>query len=285
MTTPAPQTLTVTASDQHRFNATWYPTSEPDAPIVIFMSALGTPGKVYRHLGKELVQHGVQVCTPDWRGIDSSSVRAGRASDFGYRHLVEVDLPALIASVRQVCPNAPIWLGGHSLGGQVALLGATALADPIAGVLLIACGSVDIACYRGRARWGVRTLAALSGILGPLLGYFPGTQLGFGGREAAGVMRDWSHVAHTGRYQLAGSSIDYEGRMPMIQLPVLALSFAADQWAPEPAMKALLSKASKAPVTHWHWHAEQTNGLALDHYTWIKQPALLAPAVAQFIKA
>ena len=75
------QTLTVTTADQHRFNATLYPTAEPDAPVLLFMSALGTPAKVYRHLGKEMVQHGIQVCTPDWRGIDSSSIRAGRSHD------------------------------------------------------------------------------------------------------------------------------------------------------------------------------------------------------------
>jgi predicted alpha/beta hydrolase len=125
------QTLTVTTTDQHRFNATLYPTAEPDAPVLLFMSALGTPAKVYRHLGKEMVKHGIQVCTPDWRGIDSSSIRAGRSHDFGYRHLLELDIPALIAAIQQRLPQAPIWLGGHSLGGQMAL--ASAAGNPAAG--------------------------------------------------------------------------------------------------------------------------------------------------------
>lgn len=78
-------------------------------------------------------------------------VRAGRTSDFGYRHLVELDIPALIAAA------------GNS--------------EHIAGVVLIASGSVHLPCYHGKLRWGVRVLTTLSGIVGPVLGYFPGARL------------------------------------------------------------------------------------------------------------
>jgi predicted alpha/beta hydrolase len=238
------QTLTVTTADQHRFNATLYPTAEPDAPVLLFMSALGTPAKVYRHLGKEMVQHGIQVCTPDWRGIDSSSIRAGRSHDFGYRHLLELDIPALIAVIRQRLPQAPIWLGGHSLGGQMALASAAGNPAAVSGVVLIASGSVHLPCYQGKLRWGVRILATLSSLTGPVLGYFPGARMGFGGREAAGLMRDWSHVARTGEYRPAGSQLDYERLLQTLDMPVLAITFVADKWAPAAATQALLRKVS-----------------------------------------
>jgi predicted alpha/beta hydrolase len=276
-------TLTITGADQHRFNATLYPTDDCHAPILLFLSALGTPSRVYGRLGREMTQHGVQVCTPDWRGIGSSSIRAGRASDFGYRHLVELDLAALIETVHQGFPEAPIWLGGHSLGGQLALLGAAVSPDRIAGVVMIASGSVHLPCYSGKLRWGVRTLTYLSRIAGPVLGYFPGSRIGFGGREAAGLMRDWSHVALTGEYRPLGSDIDYENSMRSIKLPILAITFAADAWSPALAAKTLLNKLSANSPVHWHWSKSDTAGIAVDHYSWIKQPALVAPAVAQFI--
>ena len=278
------QTLTVTTADQHRFNATLYPTAEPDAPVLLFMSALGTPAKVYRHLGKEMVQHGLQVCTPDWRGIDSSSIRAGRSHDFGYRHLLELDIPALIAVIRQRLPQAPIWLGGHSLGGQMALAGAAGNPAPVSGVVLIASGSVHLPCYQGKLRWGVRILATLSSMTGPVLGYFPGARMGFGGREAAGLMRDWSHVARTGEYRPAGSQLDYERLLQTLDMPVLAITFVADKWAPAAATHALLRKVSKRKPAHWHWSASETEGIAVDHYSWIKRPSLVAPAVSKFIR-
>lgn len=278
------QTLTITAADQHRFNASLYPTNEPAAPVLIFLSALGTPARVYGRLGREMVQHGVQVCAPDWRGIGSSSIRAGRFSDFGYRHLIELDLAALIETVSQRFPEAPIWLGGHSLGGQLALLGAAANPGPVAGVALVASGSVHWPCYAGKLRLAVRSLVVLSRLASPVLGYFPGARVGFGGREAAGVMRDWSHLVVTGKYRPTGSDIDYEHALRLLKLPVLALTFAGDAWSPEQAANTLLSKLPAKSSVHWHWRDSDTAGLAVDHYSWIKQPALVAPALARFIR-
>ena len=279
-----PHSIIITASDQHRFNATVYPMDDSSKPVLIFLSALGTPAKVYRHFGREMSAQGVQVCTPDWRGIESSSVRAGRSSDFGYRHLLEIDLPALIKAVRKALPHAPIWLGGHSLGGQMALLGAASDSQGITGVVLVASGSVELRCYRGKLRWGVLFLASISGIACQLFGYFPGSRVGFGGREAAGLMRDWSHVAWTGEYRPVGSELDYEHLLRSLHVPVLAITFAADLWAPLPAAKALLDKIPIRSATHWNWSASDTAGVAIDHYSWLKQPALVAPALAKHIQ-
>jgi hypothetical protein len=61
------------------------------------------------------------------------------------------------------------------------------------------------------------------------------------------------------------------------------LTFAGDSWSPAPAAKALLDKLPPQSVLHRHWSAADTAGVSLDHYSWLKQPALVAPAVAQFI--
>ena len=278
-----PQTLTITTTDGHRFDATLYPVDDPRAPVLIFLSALGTPARVYARLGREMIAHGVQLCAPDWRGIGSSSVRAGRTSDFGYRHLIEFDLAALIEAVRQRRPQAPIWLGGHSLGGQMALLRAAAEPQGIAGVVMIAAGSVHLPAYSWKLRFGVGSLALLSSLVGPVLGYFPGGRVGFGGREAAGLMRDWSRVAITGHYRPDGSAINYESALRSLTLPVLALTFTADHWSPAPTAQALLRKLPADTGVHWHWDPAQTKGIAVDHYLWLKQPDLVAPAVAQHI--
>jgi len=279
-----PQTLKVASSDQHRFEATLYPADDASAPVLIFLSALGTPARVYGRFAREMVKHGVQVCAPDWRGIGSSSIRAGRSSDFGYRHLIELDLASLITAVRQRMPAAPIWLGGHSLGGQLALLSAAANPGGISGVALIASGSVHLPCYSWKLRLGVGSLVVLSSLARPLLGYFPGGRVGFGGREAAGLMRDWSRVAISGQYRPDGSAIDYENALRSLKLPVLALTFAADAWSPKLAARSLLNKLPPSASVHWHLDKSQTAGVAVDHYAWIKQPALVAPAVARQIR-
>jgi hypothetical protein len=45
--------------------------------------------------------------------------------------------------------------------------------EPISGVVLIASGSIHLPSYQGKLRWSVRTLATVSSITGPILGYFP----------------------------------------------------------------------------------------------------------------
>ena len=278
------QTLKISSSDGHRFDATLYPTDDPGAPVLLFQAALGTPARVYGRLGREMVKHGVQLCAPDWRGIGSSSVQASRASDFGYRHLIELDLPALIEAVRQRLPQAPIWLGGHSLGGQLSLLRAAAHPEGIAGVALIASGSVHLPCFSSKLKLAIRSLVMMSRVLCPLLGYFPGSRVRFGGREAAGLMHDWSHLAMTGNYRIKGSKIDYEKALHSLQPPVLALTFSGDHWSPELSAKALLGKLPPKTTLHWHWTPADTEGQTVDHYSWIKQPQLVAPAVAQHIR-
>ncbi len=277
------QKLTLTTADDHRFEAAYFPTDDPLAPILLFLSALGTPARVYGRFGREMVLNGVQVCTPDWRGIASSSVRAGRRSDFGYRHLLEFDLTSLIEAVRQRFPNSPLWLGGHSLGGQLALLKAAAIPQGISGVVLVASGSVHLAAYQGKLHAAIRCLAYLSGWVGAAIGYFPGARVGFGGREAAGLMRDWSEVARTGQYRPAESKINYEQCLRSLEIPVLALTFEADAWSPASAAQALLKKLSAQSPLHWHWATADTGGTPVDHYSWLKQPSLVAPALAQFM--
>ena len=279
-----PEKLTITSSDQHRFGATLHPTDDPRAPLLVFLSAMGAPSRVYGRLARELVRHGVQVCTPDWRGVDSSSMRASRSCDYGYLHLVEHDLPAVIATLRERFPETPVWLGGHSLGGQLSLLGAAANPAGVAGIVLVASGSVHLPCYSRKYRLHVRSLVLMSRIASAALGYFPGGRIGFAGREASGVMRDWSHVALTGEYRLRGSAFNYEQALRKLKIPVLALNFRSDLWSPISATRALLSKLPGSSPVHWHWGKAEAGGVEFDHFSWTKQPALIATAVARHIR-
>jgi predicted alpha/beta hydrolase len=123
----------------------------------------------------------------------------------------------------------------------------------------------------------------MSRIASALLGHFPGERLGFAGQEASGVMRDWSHVAHTGEFSPRGSDINYELAMRNLEVPVVALGFKADPWSPIKATAALLAKLPRSSAVQWHWGKAETGGLDFDHFSWTKQPALVAKAVAQHI--
>jgi predicted alpha/beta hydrolase len=275
-------TLSISASDQHQFSAELYSPANEHVPILIFYPALGTPAKIYRNIAEEFVAHGIAVCTPDWRGIGTSSIRASRRSNFGYRHLVEIDAPALIAEIQTRFPNAPIWVGGHSLGGQLSSL--IAASTPVVrGFLPIASGSVYLPCFSPRVQRQVHLIGFLNRIAGPLLGYFPGNRIGFGGREASGLMRDWYQVARSGRYQPAGSEKDYEAALTQLRIPALGVNFQHDNMATASAAEYLLGKLKSCKTERWNWTAAETEGIELDHYSWLKHPKVVVPRIAAWI--
>lgn len=279
-----PETLVLHGADGHRYGASLHRAADAQAPVLVFWSALGTPARFYARFAAALAAGGVHVVTADWRGIGSSSLRAGRGVDFGYRELVEFDTSLLVDQVRERFPQAPIWLGGHSLGGQLSALTATRRRDEVAGLVLIASGTSFRHCYRGGARIGVDFIAALAEGVTGLVGYFPGRQLGFGGREARTLMKDWARVARSGRYQLHHAADDYEAALATLQQPVLALSFAADTWAPAAAADHLLAKMPQARPTRWRWSTADSGGQALDHFSWARAPERVAPRVAAWLR-
>ena len=281
----ATEILSITADDGHRFEAGLFRSAEPGAPVLVFLPALGTPARVYRGFAAAMAAEGVQVCVPDWRGMGSSSVRASRRHDHGYRELVEVDVPALLTRLETLLPGAALWVGGHSLGGQLSTLVAAREPQRVHGLLPVASGSVYLGCYAPRLRHGIRMLGLLSGVTGAVLGHFPGQRIGFGGREARGVMKDWLHVARTGRYEPAGSRFNYEAALGRLALPVLALNFKADSWAPEAAARYLLDKLPGCAREQWTWGDADTGGQHLDHFSWTKKPQLLAPRLAAWLRA
>lgn len=283
MDATVPETLTLSATDGHAFGATVFPAPEAAAPVLLFFPALGTPSRFYGRFATALAARGITVCTPDWRGMGSSSVRASRSQDFGYRELVEVDAPAVVAALSARHPAAPLFIGGHSLGGQIAALVAARQRQQAAGLVCVASGTVHLPCYPLRLRAGIHALGTLVHATRSLVGHFPGRRLGFGGREAHGVMRDWLHTARHGDYRPQGSKLDYEALLRAFDRPALALCFGGDTWAPAAISRLLLSKMPGAATELWHWGQRECGGHHLDHFSWARQPDLVVPALAGWL--
>lgn len=286
MTDPAPPavtTLDVQATDGHRFALRLIRAASADAPTLLFMPAMGTRARFYDAFGIALAQAGVSFACADWRGIDSSSQRASRSTDFSYRHLLEDDFPAAVQALREHLPRRAPWIGGHSLGGQLSACYAARLPDTVAGLVLIASGNVYYRGWSGLSALRILGLTQAARVISGVLGHFPGRRLGFGGQEARGVIRDWSRMALDGRYRVPGSSFDYEAGLARLNKPVLALGFSGDTLAPARATEFLVSKLQQAVRTAWRWTAQDTGGQALDHFSWARHPHLVAPRVAAWL--
>ncbi len=282
---PREDVLRIDAGDGTTFDLTVYP---PDgvagAPVVVLGPAMGVRASYYAPLAEALRDAGTVAVTMDLRGLGTSSVRAGRASDFGYREIVERDFPAAVAALRQRFPEAPFFCLGHSLGGQLACLYAATEPRALAGLVLVASCSVHHRRWPFPASAAVLLFQQVAHLSARLLGHFPGRRFGFGGREARRLMRDWSHQGRTGRYEPAGSRHEYEALLGRLDLPVLSLVFTDDPYCPRGAAEGLLEKMPAARTRFLHLSPRELGVSEIGHFAWVKQPRLVVPRIVEWIQ-
>ncbi len=251
---------------------------------IVLMPALGVAARYYEPLMKHFAAQGVDAAALDLQGQGASSVRASRPahSNYGYRELLHEDWPAAIAAARQVLtPEAPLFLMGHSLGGQLSSLYlGQQPTPPVAGLVLCASGTVYYKAWGTTPLACVRLLALtqLAALISQVLGHFPGDKLRFGGRSAQRLICDWAAQARTGRYSVRGSPLDWEGGMRGVTLPVLCLTLDSDTLAPASAADHLVGKLPQAALTRL-----RLPGPGLNHFTWVKQPGVVAPSILGWV--
>lgn len=241
---------------------------------LLWLPALGIAARHYVPFAEALAARGVAVFVHEWRGNGSSSLRAARHCDWGYRELLELDIPASRAAIEAELPGLARAIGGHSLGGQLACC-QLALAPSTAGEAWLAGSGAP---YWRAFPYPHRLWLPLAYRFLPWLaerkGYLPGRAIGFGGNEARGLIRDWARTAISGRYAAEGVATDIEAAFTGVRARLRAAVFAADWLAPESSARFLLSKMpGEAEITVFD---AGRLGAPADHYAWMKHPEAVA---------
>ena len=259
----------------------------PDAPpraALFWLPALGVGLAPNALFATALAQAGVAVAVHEWRGLGSSDRRASHRCDWGYREVLDLDIPAALTAAREALPDVAWCMGGHSLGGQFALIEAARRPAEFTGTLLIASGHPYWRSFggglRSRALFGLLlTMPAIT----TLRGHFPGRRLRFAGREASRLMRDWARTARRGDYRIAPFGEALDAALRGYTGPVLGLRFADDWLAPEPALARL---RELTPAADWSTDlltaADFAHGRA-DHFGWLKQPDAVVARVLRWL--
>ena len=256
------------------------------AYTLLCLPAMGVSAAKYHAFIETLAESGLTAATYDLRGNGNSSVRASRQVDFSYADLVEQDLPAAMEALTAAYPDSKIVLLGHSLGGQMASLYLGRQPDAAVGLILPASCTVYFKGWPNPRRWMLLLFTQFAALLAKVMGYFPGHSLNFGGREARSVMRDWAYNARTGKYRLADSKHDYEASLTGIKVPVLAINFSNDDFAPTPATRNLLQKLSSLSDINMIELSGEDMGLTrADHFNWLKQPQKVCETINNWVKS
>jgi len=250
---------------------------------LLFLPALGVPAAKYDAFAQALDEQGVAVAVPDWRGTGSSQLRADRSTDWGYTQLLGEDLPAALAALP---PQLDWSLGGHSLGGQFAAMlaarGPRPGGRPIAGLVLVATGVPHWRSYRGGQRWSIAAFSHALPALTRLVGHYPGERLGFAGREAGGVMRDWARTVRQGRYDGFQDAGELEAAMSGVDCPALGVHFEHDALVPVSTLHQLFTKLGPGPRQVERFDDARL-GVRADHFRWMREPGAVARVVADWL--
>lgn len=256
----------------------------PNTPLLIIFPALGVKGAYYEPLALAFASQHTIAVTTDWRGNGASSIRPSCKVNFGFKQLLE-DYELIFDELRKNFPHNPLYVLGHSLGGQLASLFLSTRKYGQQGLLLIASGSPYYKGWRGIERWALLFLTQLARLIATSLGYFPGKSLGFGGLEAQGVIKDWSLVCRTGKYTATGDSINYEQALSQLDIPTFVLSFEGDKMS-IPASNANLYqkfKQEKSAVSYTHLRKSDERNEGFDHFNWVKKPKNIVEIIKEWM--
>jgi predicted alpha/beta hydrolase len=260
--------------------------SDPARPLVVFLPAMGVNTSFYRETFEAWAACGASVAAIEARGMKQSTNCDVRGKGFGYAEVLDIDLATIVPRLVREAGPRPVYLAGHSLGGQFALLYASVAKHAVDGVILVGGGSNHFATLPSRGARVKRYVGfRFIRVLLALLGYFPGHKIGFGGRQPRRLMADWTHEGLTGRYPKIGELHDYEARLRQARFPVLMISFESDGLVPASSADALARKLVHADVSRSELKLAGLPGRRSVHFGWAKEPQPVLAAIMSWIRS
>jgi predicted alpha/beta hydrolase len=240
------QRTTVAAADGYALTAHSFGDAQAARAAVLIVPAMGVEQTYYAPFAQWLAERAYFVVTFDYRGIGQSRRGRLRALAGDVITWAEQDVAAMLAFAEHAAARRPLLWIGHSLGGQIP--GLVPGYERVRAMLTVAAGSGWWRDYPSRLRflapllWYGIVPAALA-----VAGYFPGRRLGVIGDIPAGVMRQWRQWCLNPDYLIGALGPAVRRRYALLQLPILSLSFADDEYMSQRNIEALHAFYAGAP--------------------------------------
>lgn len=211
------------------------------AGSVVINPATGVLARYYHRYARFLAAHGFDVLTYDYRGIGASCPGGLKGCRHRWRDWGELDVDAALRFMRGRRPGGPLLVVGHSIGGF--LPGLAASAPLIDRMLTVGAQYAWCGDYARRRRLGLILKWHLAmPALTALFGYFPGRRLGWLEDLPAGVANEWSF--RRARFELSHPPAERAAvlaRMAAVTADILAVSVSDDEFGTVPAVRRTLA--------------------------------------------
>lgn len=246
-----PETIRIDAADGYPLGGfVWRRPCDAQRPhpVVIVNAATSVRCRYYARFADYLHAQGFDVVTYDYRGIGESrpaSLRGFRADwiDWGLH-----DFEGVLRYVAQHFPAQPVDVVGHSAGGFV--IGMAASAHRVRRIFTMGAQYAYWRDYDPRQRRGMLLRWHLvMPLLTRLFGYVPAKRLGWMEDTPKGVALDWARMGP--RFELSvrrgrrtpdreAEAVMLARRFGHVRAPILALGIDDDQFGTVPALDRLL---------------------------------------------
>ncbi len=176
----------------------------------------------------------------------------------------------MIETLKVRLPDRPLFVVGHSLGGQ--LIGMIPNRDLIDGVVMVASGS---GYWRDTAQNTPRTSLLMFHLLVPpltaLFGYFPGKTLRVIGNLPRGVIGQWRRWCLHPEYMIGVEGDSVRADFATLKTPMLLLSFTDDELMSAVSTESLHRFYANASIEHQRIAPSDLGVVRIGHFGFFRR--------------
>lgn len=266
---PVAEALSLAAEDSVPIAARLFRTEDRRScrGSIVIAPAMGVRSQFYTSFARACQAQGLDVLCFDYRGIGESRPATLRGCPATLRDWAQRDLVAVLEFASANGGGRPVFVVGHSVGGQLA--GISKAGARVDAMLLVAAQSGYFGHWSGWHRLAMQSLwYVLIPAVTRLCGYFPAKRLRLGEDLPASVALEWARWGRQRDYlagdrDLADALAEYAG-------PILAYSFSDDAIAPRAAVQALLACYRSASITHRHVDPADAAARQIGHFGYFR---------------
>ena len=234
------QDTTIAARDGFRLAATVFTPPGPPRAAVLIGSATAVPRKIYRGFAGYLAERGFAALTYDYRGIGGSRPQSLKGFSARMRDWATLDTSGAVDHLRQVWPQLPLYVIGHSFGGHA--VGLVANNSEIARALIVASQLGYWRLFANPEKYRVYLMMRLVGsAIAHAHGYVPG-RLGLGEDLPKNVFLEWTGWGMQPGYFFDDPTLAETANFAHYRGPLRVLGMSDDPWATPRAIDALVAR-------------------------------------------